>query len=371
MEKIKVLHINAGSGIFGGVSKICLDWYRNIDREKIQFDFLTPNRTTFSTYEDEINSYGGTVYELGINASSSIGKLKLWFALREFFKTHKYDVVHVNSGVLFFNCVVVSAAKTFTNATVFCHSHNNGGRSKSKEKFAWILKDSLTKKADRLMAVSDSAAAYMFAEKMAKDVIIINNGIDVAKFNYNEQIRKKLRDQLHFDDKYIIGHVGRFTEQKNHEFLIRLFQSIHQDYPNTILLLVGTGPLEEQERRLVSELNLENSVYFCGVREDVNDLYQIMDVFVLPSIFEGLGIVNIEAQTSGLKCVVSDAVPHSVNITGNVTFLSLNDEYKTWEHELMTSLDKRLDQSYKVIAAGYDIKQSAKILERLYMETAK
>ena len=159
---IKVLHINAGTGIFGGVSAFCLNIYRNIDRNKIQFDFLTSNITTYGQFRDEIEQYGGAIYELGINAKPLTGKIKLAKALRVFLKSHKYDVIHINSGILLFNSVVADVCRKNTNAKIFVHSHANGGRTWTKELFSGLLKRSLVRRADCILACSESAAEYMF-----------------------------------------------------------------------------------------------------------------------------------------------------------------------------------------------------------------
>lgn len=367
MNTIRVLHINAGSKIFGGVSSFCLNIYRKIDRKLVQFDFLTPNITTYEQYRAEIEGYGGKIYQLGINASTTIGKAKLFFALRKFFREHQYDIIHINSGVLLFNCVVKAACRQFSNAKIFVHSHSNGGRATGKELFSYPLKIYLTMKTDALLACSMSAAEYMFPRNKLTDVIIINNGIDTQKFAYDPVKREILRSEMGLSDKYVIGHVGRFTKEKNHKFLIDLLKEIRKDKENAFLMLIGEGPLLGSIREYADIQGVSEAVLFLGARKDVKDLYQVMDVFVLPSTIEGFGIVNIEAETSGLKCVVSDVVPETVNVTGNVKRLSLNDSIDMWKKEILTlSLDRK-DMSSIVDNEGFSIKSAAIKVTDLYI----
>ncbi len=167
---------------FGGVSAVLLNLYRNIDRTKVQFDFLTPNRSTYEMHRGEIEGMGGHIYELGIDSSKLQGKMKLYAALREFFRTHRYDIVHVNAGVLLFNCFCASAARRFTRSKVFVHAHSNGGRSGAKESVSLPLKKFLAGRADVTLACSASAAAYMFPQEELRRTVILKNGIDARHF---------------------------------------------------------------------------------------------------------------------------------------------------------------------------------------------
>lgn len=366
---IKVLHINAGSQIYGGVSAFCFNMYKNIDREKIRFDFLTPNISTYERVRSEIESYGGKIYQFGINSSTNVGKIRLYTKFKEFFEEHQYDVIHINAGVLVFNYVVAKACKKYTTSKIFVHSHNNGGRSGVKELFSSPLKALLANNADVLLACSKSAAEYMFPSGSLDRVHIINNGINTSDFSYKETVRQMVREEYDLQDKFVIGHIGRFTLQKNHEFLIDLFCEVKKKKSNAVLLLIGEGPLMESIKNKVKQKNVEDSVLFLGARKDVNQLYQAMDVFVLPSVFEGFGIVNVEAQTAGLKCLTSDVVPEEVNITGNVKRLSLDAPLSTWVKEVLDIPSARKDYSEEIMKAGFEMTSSAKKLELLYEET--
>ena len=363
---IKVLHINAGSKVFGGVSSFCLNIYRNIDREQIQFDFLTPDVSTYTQYKEEIQKMGGQIYELGIRASSLNGKFRLWFALKDFLSQHEYDIIHINSGVLLFNCVVAGTCRKASDSVIFVHSHSNGGRSKAKELFSGVLKEYLVKQADVLLACSKSAAEYMFPAQCISNVQIMNNGIMADRFGYSSEIRKRIRDELKLSNKFVIGHVGRFSKEKNHPFLLDLLSKVKKKKDNAVLLLVGDGPQFETIRSLCAQKDLEDSVIFTGTRTDINQIYQSMDVFVLPSLYEGFGIVNIEAQASGLKCVISTAVPAEVNITGNVIQLDLSSPLERWAEEVLKVPKERIDCTELVKACGFDISVTAGRLKDLY-----
>ena len=367
MKPLRVLHINAGSRNFGGVSAICLNLYRNINRELVQFDFLTPNETTYREYAAEIREMGGHIYEFGIDASKQRGKLQLIRKLKRFFAKKKYDVVHVNSGVLSFNALVAHAAKKYSGARVFVHSHSNAGRNQLKELFSFPIKAYTVKQADELLACSKSAAAYMFPRKYAEKAVILDNGIDVDSFRFDPDVREKVRTELDLQGKFVIGHVGRFMKSKNHSYLIRIFSEVKKVKENAVLLLIGDGELMDSVKQQVQELKLQESVHFLGQRKDMPALYQAMDVFLLPSKAEGFGIVNIEAQTAGLKCVVSDVVPEAANAAGLMVRKSLSAPISEWVDEILSVPKERKSEHEVIEEKGFNIKASAALLEKMYL----
>ena len=366
MKKIRVLHVNAGSSNFGGVSAICLNLFRYIDRDCITFDFLTPNITTYSDYKDEIRSMGGHIYHFHTDTTTISGKIKFIQKLNAFLNQKKYDVVHVNSGVLLFNCIVAGCASKLNNTSVFVHSHNNGGRNRIKEILSPLLKEYLIRHSDCLLACSNSAAEYMFPTRVLKDVTIINNGIDSESFRFNKEIRESVRKEEGWDNKFVIGHVGRFTNQKNHEYLIDIFKYAKKIRNNAVLILIGQGELMPSIKEKAREYGLSESVFFLGQQKDMGKYYQAMDVFVLPSKMEGFGIVNLEAQSSGLKCVVSDVVPNEANVIGSMVKLSINDSPEKWAKEICDASEDRDDYSEMIKSKGFDIRQSARVLEKKY-----
>lgn len=370
MPAIKILHINAGSKNFGGVSAFLLNLYRNIDREKFSFDFLTPNKTTYENYRAEIENSGGHIYELGINSSNYKGKKKLQKELKKFLSQHNYDIIHVNSGILSFNYMVAAACRKYSSAKIIVHSHNNGGRSSFKEKFTSPFKRFVVKNADKLLACSLSAAEYMFPKKEAnQNTVVIKNGIDPQKFAYAPEIRNKLRKKLGIEDKFVIGHVGRFMPQKNHSFMLDVFAELLKKEPDAVLLLIGEGELTDEIKKKADDLGIKDKVMFMGACSDIENYYQAMDVFFLPSVYEGLGIVNIEAQDAGLHCVVSDIVPRDVDVAGMVKFLSNSDPAEVWIEALLENRNApRADGSKKIEEAGFDILSTSKVMTDIYTE---
>lgn len=372
-KTIRVLQINSGSKNFGGVSACLLNIYRNINRDRIQFDFLTPNITTYSSCAEEIYRMGGNIYQFYIDVGSIWGKVKLYEKLKAFLNEHEYDIIHINSGALLFNCVVVGTCKKYSKGIIITHSHNNGGRTKIIKIISGLLKRYLSSKSDALLACSKSAAEYMFTKQaVCKRTQIIKNGIDVDKYIYNPSARERLRKQYNLDGAYVIGNVGRFVPQKNHAFMIDVLEYVIRRNSKAKLMLVGEGEKEAEIFHMVQERNLQDHVLFMGSCANVNELYQAMDVFFLPSIFEGFGIVNIEAQVAGLSCVVSDAVPEEVDISQSVIHLSLQDSLDKWADCLLYAPNK-IRQSHKneLIEAGYDIKTTAKQVENLYFSLWK
>lgn len=367
MKQIRILQINAGSKNFGGVSAMLLNIYRNIDKNLVQFDFLTPNYSTYSQYQSEIEQMGGHIFDFHINSSNFLGKLKLYCKLKRFFKENSYDIIHINSGVLSFNMIVAMACKKYSNAKVIVHSHNAGGRTFFKNLIVAPMKKIMEHNADTLLSCSNAASNYMFTRKGKKKVQIVKNGIDTARFVYNQDIRQKIRTDMNLDNKFVIGNIGRFMPQKNHTFMIDVFKEVKKQCNNAVLMLIGQGELENQIREKVKELDLEDSVLFLGQRKDVSDLYQAMDVFFLPSLYEGLGIVNIEAQTSGLICVTSDTIPEEANVTNTMIRISLNQPISVWVDALLKAVNnERIDNEEQVKKFGYDIKIVASNLADLY-----
>ena len=356
---------------WSGVPQILFELYQNIDRDTIQFDFLTPNITSYEAKRVEIEDIGGHIYDLHVgNIRSMSNFISFIIAFRSFLKKTQYDVVHVNTGVLKFACAVTVIAKSQGLKTVV-HSHNELKRSRIKSFFTIPVKWLMQKSSDLMLSCSEAAARSLFLQKNVDhgEVRILSNGIDINRFVYSEVVRNELRRELGIDDKFVIGHVGRFAEQKNHEFLIDIFYELSKIRDDAFLLLVGQGELEEKIKNKVRNLNLENKVLFLGQRDDVERIYQAMDSFILPSFYEGLPIVLIEAQVSGIPCYVSDNITTEADITNLVYHMSLQDEASVWARKIANiDVTCRSDHSQEVSNAGYSIQSVAKQLKELYMK---
>lgn len=368
-QMIKILQINSGSENFGGVSGFLYTLFTNIDREQVKFDFLSPELTTYGLRRAEIESMGGNIYELKIIGNVLTRKIKLYTELKKFLKTHNYEIVHVNSGNFFFNLFAGAAIKASGVKIRIVHSHNAGDATagKLKENIRELLKPLMEKQYTHHMACSVAAEKFMFSKKMcdSKKVKLVHNGINIANYIYKEEARDRLRAELGIENKYVVGHVGRFLKQKNHNFLIDVFDELLKKEPEAVLLLVGTGDLEDEIKEKVRCLGLQGKVKFLGARKDVADLYQAMDVFFLPSLHEGLGIVGLEAQVSGLVIVMSSNVPDEVKIIDRVSFIGLDENMDSWCDALLKGkCVVRGDFSKEMIAAGYSAKEvAAEMLE--------
>ena len=372
-EPIRVLQINSGSRSFGGVSSFLYNVYTNIDREQVQFDFLSPNVTTYGIHREEIEEMGGRIYELGIKGNILTRKTGLYKRLYEFLTQHAYSVVHINSGNFFFNLFAVMAVRKAGVPCRIVHSHNAGDTNRSRIKKAAFeaLKPQLEKNATLLLACSRKAASYMFTDQTVREgrVQIVKNGINAERFRFDPEIRKTVRQELGMQDKFVVGHVGRFYKQKNHVFLIRIFEKIHEKEPESVLLLFGKGDLETEVRGLVNELGMAPYVRFMGEVPDIERMYQAMDVFVMPSFHEGLPVSCVEIQAAGVPCVLSDAITEEIKIADSLQFLSLSDSPEIWAKAALSMKGHRDLNGYEnVIRSGYAIRDVADGMLKMYKE---
>ncbi len=372
-EPIRVLQINSGSRSFGGVSSFLYNVYTNIDREQVQFDFLSPNVTTYGIHREEIEEMGGRIYELGIKGNILTRKTGLYKRLYEFLTQHAYSVVHINSGNFFFNLFAVMAVRKAGVPCRIVHSHNAGDTNRSRIKKAAFeaLKPQLEKNATLLLACSRKAASYMFTDQTVREgrVQIVKNGINAERFRFDPEIRKTVRQELGLQDKFVVGHVGRFYKQKNHVFLIRIFEKIHEKEPESVLLLFGKGDLETEVRGLVNELGMAPYVRFMGEVPDIERMYQAMDVFVMPSFHEGLPVSCVEIQAAGVPCVLSDAITEEIKIADSLQFLSLSDSPEIWAKAALSMKGHRDLNGYEnVIRSGYAIRDVADGMLKMYKE---
>jgi len=368
---IRVLHI-VGKMDRGGIETFLMNVYRNINREKIQFDFLTCATETPGDYDNEILDLGGRIYQVPGRRQGWLGHLR---KLHEFFKEHpEYSIVHAHVSSLT-NVSVLRIARKYGIHCRIVHSHNTReGGSAIHKCLHRINQLTLATYATDFFACSDLAAKWMYPKKQYKEgrYCVINNGIDTKNFAFNEDSRKEKRRQLGIEGKYVIGHIGRFHRQKNHHFLIDIFAELKARDEDCVLLLIGDGELRTSIEKKVRDLGLTESVRFLGVRSDIPDLLQAMDLFLLPSFHEGLPVVLVEAQTAGLRCCVSSAVSKEANITNLVEFVNLENSVEVWANAVLKNKNYlRKDTADVVTAKGYDITQIAEDLQKWYEFKAK
>lgn len=353
-----------------GAETMMMNYLRHIDRDKIHMDFVV-NREHESDYEKEIKELGSEVYHLSPIYPNTVRQYKKEF--KRFLKEHPYyDVVHSNLEER--SAYPLAIAKKAGIDLRIAHAHSNLRHVDIKYFSRLYLKRKLRGKYTHAFACSKGPAKWLFGND--KKTIIVRNAIDTDEFKYDENLRRKAREELGIDDDtYLIGHVGRFSYEKNHKYLLNAFATVVKMHPNSKLVLIGGGKnrselrLKDEIIKTIDELNLKDKVLMLGVRDDMPYIMQAIDLFALPSSSEGFPVTIMEAQSLGLKCMVSEAVPSECNVTGEIKYLPMNTTHDEAAWEALVLKDKKVDpleMNRKVKAAGYDIRTNAKWLERVY-----
>lgn len=359
MKPIRILHVL--NGLYnGGTESVIMNWYRNIDTSKVQFDFLI--RTNCNVFADEIEKLGGRVF---ITPEYPKHYFKNKKETKKFFEEHmgEYAAIHVHGNSLLYVNVFNIAKKCGISNRIY-HSHSI---STGNFVYRWLHKLNrlrIKKLATHYLACSEIAGRWGFGKV---PFTVINNGVALSKFKFDKAKRQQVRESLGLEDSFVCGHVGRFVPVKNHTFLIDVFKNLLQKKADAKLLLIGNGDLKDEIKDRVNKMGLEDKILFLDGTNGIGALMQAMDVFLLPSKFEGLGIVAVEAQASGLKVFVSDAVPKEVGLTENIRFLPIDDE-SIWVDEILDAHNhERKDESDSIVRSGYEIKEIAKTIENLYL----
>ena len=360
---VRVMQI-MGNMNSGGVEAVIMNYYRNIDRNKVQFDFIV-NRNSKIPQEREILSLGGNIYY--VCGYKNI--LKYMLDIKKLINVNKYKIVHSNVNTLsVFSLFVAWICRVPIR---ICHNHSTSGNG---EFFRNLIKNILRPFnrlfANRYFACGEYAGRWMFGNKNFEEgkVTVINNAIDLDKFRYNLNVRNEIRSKLGLSDNLVIGHVGRFNKQKNHEYIINIFLKVLEKNSKVVLLLIGEGELEENIKEMVKKNKISKNVRFLGVRDDVNKLFQAMDVFILPSLYEGFPVVGVEAQASGLSCIFSSRVTNLVKIINNVEFIDLTNDYNEWVDSIFKiSTFSRKDTVDSMRLSFFDIKTESYKLEKFYL----
>lgn len=375
----KVLHILLGEMHIGGVSAVVMNYYRHIDRTKIQFDFLTlhnRDKPYISPYQSEIESLGGKYIKLYTERIRY--HFRFCHAIKQVLTSENYIAIHVHgspSYSILYNIVSFYAQKYRISKRII-HSHNDIFETKTEyfsldKIYKSLIQIFYPQKFNTFFACSDIAGKAMFKKRPFQ---FIKNAISLQKFKYKPDVRQAFREELHISHNIkIIGHVGIFTlKQKNQMFLIEMFSELKKINPNVFLILVGDGASRQIIEDKIKQLNLENSVMLAGLQSQVEKWYNIFDCFVLPSFHEGLPVVAIEAQTSGVPCILSDTISRDVHIMSNLHFLSLSAEKNIWAHKICEALNQNDDRlkAFKIMEeSGWDIKIAAQKLETFYLST--
>lgn len=364
-EPIRIIHCLIGNMNCGGIESFIMNVYRNINRDLVQFDFIIHDSKE-NYYEKEIIMLGGKIYRVPYKSKNFLSYYK---EMTNLIKQHpEYKIMHIHTtySLSYFDAKL---AKDNGVDTIIIHSHNNNANFKRKI-LHYIFKRKFDNISTYRFACSHSAAKWMFKKNtiLNNKYYVVNNGIDIEKFFYDERIRNKIRKKYNIENKFVIGNVGRLSYQKNPEFLIDIFFNIYKNKKSSVLLIVGNGELMQKLKNKVKLLGIEDKVLFLGETNDVDLILQAMDVFLLPSRYEGLGMVLVEAQSNGLKCYTSNNVPTEVNLTGLVDFIDLNNSSSKWADIILSKNNNRKIDIEKIREKGYDIKDVARFLQSFYIQ---
>ena len=361
-NKIKLIFINTVNLEENGISSFILNNSYILTNWNVEVTIIAPNKVN-SDLKSALRKNNINLIELPMRNK----KPYVYFVkLLSIFKKKKCDVVHVNGNSTTMSVELLAAYLAGIKVRI-AHSHNTTTDHKRINK---LLRPIFDVVANGRIACNTAAGKWLFKNK---SFLIIRNGINLSNFKFDATMRKKYRDKLGLNENDILlGHVGRFTQQKNHDFLIDIFNEIHERNQNTKLLLIGTGIKEKDIKEKVKNLNLQDSVIFEGFKNNVNEYMFAMDIFLFPSKFEGLGLVLIEAQATGLPCYTSkDVVPNEAKVSNLLEYISLKNSAKEWSQYIINNRNKRLNEYKKIKNGGYDIEDTAKLLQCFYLESGE
>ncbi|MBT1180844.1 glycosyltransferase family 1 protein [Bifidobacterium sp. CP2] len=358
----------------GGAETMMMNYLRHMDRSKVTYDFLV-NRDYHAAYEDEIERLGGRIYRMCPMYPQYFGRYKKEF--REFLKAHpEYRIIHSNlEERSYFG---LREAYKLGVPVRIAHAHNRPVGFDVKSVFREYFRLRLPRYVTHMFACGEEAGDWLFGVKNRGRVIQQRNAIDTSLYRFDPAVRAEVRGEFGVKDSaFVLGHVGRFFPQKNHEFLIDIFAALHKIRPDSELWLVGGGELNDELKNRIRAkadgLGLHDAVRFLGVRSDVNRIMQGMDSFILPSLFEGLPFTMIEAQASGLPCTISDRVPKQCDVTGNVQIVPLAANPDEWAKRVLAQaaapkIADRTQGPELVTKAGFDITKNAAWLQDFYLD---
>lgn len=366
---IRVLH-SVSNMDRAGIETMLMNYYRHMDREKVQFDFLC-NKTKPGAYDEEVKALGGKIYHTpGLNPIKYPKYLKY---MKNLFSEHsEYKIVEAHNGAL--GVYALHAAKVNNIETRIFHAHGASITKDWKLPIKLVCKALLPANMTHHYTCGIAAAECYFGKKVveAGDYEFIPNAIEVDRFVYNEQIRNRIRSEFNLEGKHVVGHVGRFMAQKNHSFILEIFSELVKKDSDAQLVLLGDGELMDEMKNKVKQLGIEKAVTFVGNVGNANEWYQAFDCFILPSIWEGLPVVGVEAQAADLPCIFSTNVTKEIGLSEKVKFLSLNDEKEKWVNAILDYLkcEKRVNNKELIVNKHYDITTEAINLQNKYLALA-
>ena len=359
-KPIKVLYVNGGLMDRGGISSVMMSYYLEFDLRFIYVDFVV-HGDGIGERDEEILQRGGKIFRVPPKSKNPIANYN---CLKKIMKNGKYDIVHshADSG----NALILKIAKECGINIRISHSHNTDYtvHNRLRNFLNNIQKNQISKYATHKWACSKKAGEWLYGKK--ESFVVIPNAIDVAKFTYNSKTRAKYREKYGLEGKMVIGHIGRFDYQKNQRFLVETFVQALKERDDIRLVLIGDGKDKPIIERIIKENCVEDKILLMGKRYDVNSILNMFDLFVLPSKFEGLPVVMVEAQANGLKCVCSDLITREVNLTGNVIYLPL--DIFIWSKEIIKTCERDNACLQKIVNSGYEINSAAEKVQEQYLK---
>lgn len=345
-----------------GLETMLMNYYRRIDREQIQFDFLT-HRPERDDYDDEIESLGGKIYRAPRLYPQNMPAYSKY--MKQFFAEHpEYRIMHSHIDAMSY--LPLREGKKAGVPIRIAHSHNTSIDKDLKRPLKLYYRSRINSVTTNFIACGKEAGEFLF---QGKEALVIPNAIEKDRFLFNETVRVNKRKELGLTDELVFGHIGRISYQKNHKLLVDIFAEILKREPNSVLLIIGVGEKEQEIREQVKNLGISDKVKFLGKRTDVNELYQAMDAFVMPSHFEGVPVVGVEAQFANLVCFFSDKVPQEVAFSPVTYFVPLNASPDKWASEILDKVKNApVRKTLQITDDRYDIDKSYICLENYYKE---
>lgn len=369
-EPIRILHVTEMLSA-AGIESFIMNMYRHMDRRKVQFDFLVlRNQKEF--YDDEIEKLGGKKYYVQSSKKNTL--LRIWDESRKiemFLKKHSYKIIHIHYTTPLRAPYLKAALGAGVPVRIYhAHSAMVSGKSKLKLLIYKYYRGKIAQWATDYFACSQAAAEWIFLPQLIENdnVKIVFNGIDTQRFKYNEKKRNEIRTFLGIENQFVVVHTGRFIEQKNQKFVLEIFNQLSRIFPNSKLLLLGEGKLLDEMKEYAITLGIEQNVIFLGVKSNVEDYLCASDCYLMPSLYEGLPVAAVEAECTGLPCVLSENITHEVALQEDITFISLKAPIDEWCKQILKYKEHaRKDGSVIVENSGYGIQVGANNLQKFYL----
>lgn len=370
-EPVRVL-VTAPLGV-GGITNMMINIQSHMDRTKVNFDYLVFHDRK-EPQEDTVIGMGSRKLTASVDGikMKPLRRLLRLGKIRKVCKENHIQIMHYNADNPA-DLMNIIAAKMGGVKYVTIHSHSAGFGTAGRgiRMISKLSKPFIPFVCDKFYGCSNLAARFLFPQTIiaSGNYEILPNAIDLEKYDFNWKTREEIRERMGIQDKFVVGHAGRFSDEKNHAFLLDIFKMVYEQDSRTVLLLFGVGELMEPMKKKAVQLGISSAVIFYGASNEMYKMWQAMDVFVMPSFYEGMPVTGIEAQTSGLPCIFSDTITKEVGITENAEFLSLKESPELWAERILRCRGRqRKSCKSALLKAGYDIRQTADIVERLYLD---